>query len=141
MGHRRIGRPGRLRKELPDYRSHWRMTTDELGRDITARLRRIAEDGRADRRLSYSVEAIEAIPTGGIEPDNASTSGSPGAVCTIRVAVRDKRSDDIYTVEFEDWSVGGLLETSEQEESQRSAFAWLLHANLDEWWITVLKKR
>jgi hypothetical protein len=109
--------------------------TEELGRDIVARLRHIAVDVRPGLRLPYDVISVEFTRTGTISALDEPAVGPPGAICRISVRVRDTRTGEITPVDFADWPVGDLLATGAGAEAQRSAFAWLLHANLDEWWL------
>jgi hypothetical protein len=109
------------------------VTDEELSRDIVRRLREIPQSTLPSLRLTYQVEEIEFLP-----PGRGREAGTePGETFrTVSVRVRDTEAGVTETGVFPDFNLGGLLETRHGEEDQRSAFAWLLHAFLDEWWLT-----
>jgi hypothetical protein len=112
--------------------------TDELGGDIVQLLREIETSARPGRGLSYESVEVVLVPAGS---GRTVLTGAAGPIYTVRVRARDTVTGEIHSVEFADWEIGGLLDTAPGERKQRSAFAWLLHANLDEWWLTDLGKR
>ncbi|MCK9899917.1 hypothetical protein MXD63_07485 [Frankia sp. Cpl3] len=107
------------------------------GPDILARLQASLADVRPGFQLSYEPVAVEIALTGAMAPD---PPGPPGPMCEVVVRVRDTRAGEILVYRSDDWPLGKTLDDPDPDGTIRDSFTWLLHALLDEWWQTEIRR-